>query len=66
MNRARVILAFILIAIGLVWIGQGTGDHHGHRPHDRRPVLGLGRRRVRRGRRGLAAVEIRSRRAKPS
>ncbi len=25
MIRARTILAFILVAIGLVWIGQGTG-----------------------------------------
>jgi predicted anti-sigma-YlaC factor YlaD len=25
MIRARTILAIILIAIGLVWIGQGTG-----------------------------------------
>jgi hypothetical protein len=24
MNRARAILAFVLIAVGLVWIGQGT------------------------------------------
>jgi len=25
MHRARAILAFILIAAGLVWIGQGSG-----------------------------------------
>jgi len=25
MIRSRTILAFILVAIGLVWIGQGTG-----------------------------------------
>lgn len=25
MIRTRTILAFILVAIGLVWIGQGTG-----------------------------------------
>ena len=25
MVRARTILAIILVAIGLVWIGQGTG-----------------------------------------
>ncbi len=25
MIRARTILVFLLIAIGLVWIGQGTG-----------------------------------------
>ena len=25
MIRARTILAFILVAAGLVWIGQGTG-----------------------------------------
>jgi len=25
MHRARAILAFILIAVGLVWIGQGSG-----------------------------------------
>jgi hypothetical protein len=25
MHRSRVILAFILIAAGLVWIGQGSG-----------------------------------------
>ncbi|MEO5939328.1 MAG: hypothetical protein ABIZ72_00400 [Candidatus Limnocylindrales bacterium] len=25
MNRSRPILAIILVAIGLVWIGQGTG-----------------------------------------
>jgi hypothetical protein len=25
MHRSRVILAFILIAAGLVWIGQGVG-----------------------------------------
>jgi hypothetical protein len=25
MHRSRTILAIILIAIGLVWVGQGTG-----------------------------------------
>ena len=25
MIRSRTILAFILVAIGLVWVGQGTG-----------------------------------------
>jgi VIT1/CCC1 family predicted Fe2+/Mn2+ transporter len=25
MVRARVILAIVLVALGLVWIGQGTG-----------------------------------------
>lgn len=29
MIRPRTILAFILVAIGLVWIGQGTGLLHG-------------------------------------
>ena len=25
MNRTRTILAIILVAMGLVWVGQGTG-----------------------------------------
>jgi hypothetical protein len=25
MNRSRTILAIILVAMGLVWVGQGTG-----------------------------------------
>jgi hypothetical protein len=29
MIRARTILAIILVAIGLVWIGQGTGTLKG-------------------------------------
>ena len=32
MNRGRAILAFILIAIGLVWIGQGTAILPGSGP----------------------------------
>lgn len=29
MIRARAILAIILVAIGLVWVGQGTGTLQG-------------------------------------
>ena len=51
--------------LGLVWIGQGTGADQGQRLHGRRPVLGVGRRRLRRRRaRRSAGVEIRSRRAR--
>ena len=66
MNRARVILAVILIAIGLVWMGQGTAIISGTGPMTGQPfwawvgaamvVVGV----------VLAAVEIRSRRAKAS
>jgi hypothetical protein len=66
MNRARAILAFILIAIGLAWIGQGTGILPGSGPMTGQSfwawvgallvVFGV----------VLAAAEIRSRRAKTS
>jgi len=66
MNRARAILAFVLIAIGLVWIGQGTAIIKGSGFMTGDPfwawvgaacvVVGV----------VLAAAEIRSRRAKTS
>jgi uncharacterized membrane protein SirB2 len=66
MNRGRVILAVILIALGLAWIGQGTGVIAGTGPMTGQAfwawvgatmvVIGI----------ALAAIEIRSRRAKAS
>jgi heme/copper-type cytochrome/quinol oxidase subunit 2 len=66
MNRGRAILAFILIAIGLVWIGQGTAILPGSGPMTGQSfwawvgvvlvVIGV----------VIAAAEIRSRRAKTS
>ncbi len=66
MNRARVILAVILIALGLVWIGQGTAIIAGTGPMTGQPFwawvgaacLAVGV--------VLAGLEIRSRRAKTS
>jgi hypothetical protein len=65
MNRARAILAFVLIAAGLVWIGQGTAVLKGSSFMVGDPlwawigaafvVVGV----------VLAAAEIRSRRARP-
>jgi hypothetical protein len=65
MNRARAILAFILIAIGLVWIGQGTALLPGAGPMTGQSfwawvgaglvVIGA----------VLTAAEIRARRAQP-
>ena len=66
MNRGRVILAVILIALGLVWIGQGTAVIAGTGPMTGQPFWAwVGAACVAVGV-VLAALEIRSRRAKAS
>ena len=66
MNRGRVILAIILIALGLAWIGQGTAILPGTGPMTGQPFWAwVGAAMVAIGI-ALAAVEIRSRRAKTS
>ena len=65
MIRARTILAIILVALGLVWIGQGTGILTGSSPmvgDTKWALIGAALAAV-----GIALgwVEIRGRRARP-
>jgi hypothetical protein len=64
MHRARAILAFILIAAGLVWIGQGSGVLPGSFMSGDPKWAWIGAALVVVGI-AIAALELRSRRAQP-
>jgi hypothetical protein len=64
MHRARAILAFILIAAGLVWIGQGSGFIPGSFMSGDPKWAWIGAALVVVGI-AIAALEVRSRRAQP-
>jgi hypothetical protein len=64
MHRARAIVAFILIAAGLVWVGQGSGLIPGSFMTGDPTWAWIGAALVVVGI-AIAAVEIRSRRTQP-
>jgi hypothetical protein len=64
MHRVRAIVAFILIAAGLVWIGQGSGLIPGSFMTGDPTWAWIGAACIVAGV-AIAAVEIRSRRAQP-
>jgi len=64
MHRARAIVAFILIAAGLVWIGQGSGYIPGSFMTGDPTWAWIGAACVVVGV-AIAAIEVRSRRAHP-